>query len=424
MKKKVAYFAVFLIAFLITVYALYKTGSKKCGGKPDVAIYGPIVMADGIGRQAAEMAQIFGKKHKVKIFSRHINKTDLPSDILKMAKAKYKESAPIAIVHESLWSPGDSLDRFFPTVTSNDQIRYAYSMLESTRIIPEWVLMLNLYFDAVIVPDLFLVEVYKNSGVIIPIFHIPLGLDLENFLKMPLKTPKIKGPFVFACLASGIERKNHKTTIQAFAKAFGNDDNVCLHLNCRIAVPEVRNEIIAEIEKQKCKNIKYTEICLKKDAYLKFFSSIDCLLNLSKGEGFSIQPREAMALGIPVILTNNTGQSTICNSGLVRAVSSVIAEPRYYFGGELSVGEQFNCEVDDVAIAMKDVYLNYTKYINNAPLMRKWASAYDYKNLTPIYNSLITPQKVIFGDRNEITAEYLMTDSKVFYDKYTQLMKR
>jgi glycosyltransferase involved in cell wall biosynthesis len=138
--------------------------------------------------------------------------------------------------------------------------------------------MINLYFDAVIVPDIFLVDAYKRSGVTIPIFHIPLGLDLGAFLKAPLKVPKTKGPLIFACLGTGIERKNLKTAIQAFAKPLGNEENALLHINCRIAVPEVRDEIIAEIIKQKCTNIKFTEICLKKDAYLKFFSSVDCLL--------------------------------------------------------------------------------------------------------------------------------------------------
>ncbi len=220
----------------------------------------------------------------MKIQSRHIDKTDLPADVLSLAKTKYKQPARIAIVEESLWEPGATLDRFFSDANAGDQIRYAYSMLESTRIIPEWVMMINLYFDAVIVPDPFLVDAYKNSGVLVPVFHIPLGLDMGPFLKTPLKKPKMQGPLVFACLGSGIERKNHVVTIQAFAKALGNNENAHLYINCRTAVPAVRNEILAEIKRQGCSNIHYTEVRLKKDAYLKFFQSVDCLLSFSKGE--------------------------------------------------------------------------------------------------------------------------------------------
>jgi glycosyltransferase involved in cell wall biosynthesis len=188
-------------------------------------------------------------------------------------------------------------------------------------------------------------------------------------------------------------------------------------------VPEVRDEIIAEIIKQNCSNIKYTEVCLNNDAYLKFFRSVDCLLSLSKGEGFSIQPREAMALGIPVILTDNTAQMTICQSGLAKVVSSTIAEPRYYYGRPINDGEHFNCNVDEAAAAIRDVYLNYSQYANKGSMMRKWASAYNFKNLGAIYESLVSPKKIALGDANEISAGGIVTDSQALYNKYVNLMK-
>ncbi len=399
----------------------YKIAAVAC--RPDVLIQGPIVMADGIGRQTVELAQVLAKKYRVQIRSKHVNKTDLPSSITSMLKTKYTQPARIAIVEESLWSPGDKLDRFFPTTDGKDQIRYAYSMLESTRIIPEWVLMINLYFDAVIVPDQFLVDAYVKSGVTVPVFFIPLGIDIHEFLQAPLKQQKTKGPFVFASLGTAIDRKNHKMAIQAFAKVLGNNENACLYINCRDGVPEVKQEIIDEIIKQNCNNIKFTELRLNKDAYFKLFQSVDCLLSVSKGEGFSIQPREAMALGIPTIVTHNTGQSTICDSGLVKVVSSDIPEPCYYFGRTIQDGERFNCTVDECAAAIEDVYLNYAKYLDKGPAMREWASAYDYSNLSSQYECIASPKKVILGDVNKITDECIYTDSKSLYNKYMNLME-
>ena len=389
--------------------------------KPDVLIQGPIIMADGIGRQTVELAQVLSKKYRVQVKSKYVNKIDLPSSVYKMLKVKYKKPARIAIVEESLWSPGDTLDRFFPNTDAKDQIRYAYSMLESTRIVPEWVMMINLYFDAVIVPDPFLVDAYRKSGVSVPVFHIPLGLDMRPFLEAPMKEQKKEGPFIFASLGTAIDRKNHKMAIQAFAKAFGNNENACLYINCREGTKEVKKEIINEIVKQKCNNIKYTELRLKKDAYLKFFRSIDCLLNLSKGEGFSIQPREAMALGIPAIVTNNTGQTTICESGLVKVVPSNIPEPCFYFGRAVQDGERFNCTVEDCAAAMEDVYSNYEQYLKIGPAMREWAAAYDYKCLSSQYECIVSPPNVILGDENNITADCIYTSSKALYEKYKRL---
>jgi glycosyltransferase involved in cell wall biosynthesis len=391
--------------------------------RPDVAIVGPIVMADGIGRQTVELAMALKNNFNVQITSKHVEKTDLPPDITKILRKKFKKPARVVIVEESLWDPGTKLIKSFSEVDSCDQIRYAYTMLESTEILSEWVVIINLYFDAIIVPDPFLVDAYQSSGVTVPIFCIPLGRDLDNFLNSPLKQPKTNEPLVFACLGTGIERKNHKMAIQAFAKALGNNENAILHINCRTALPEVRNEIISEIVKQDCKNIKYTELCLKDDAYLKFFRSIDCLLSLSKGEGFSNQPREAMALGIPVIATDNTGQSTICKSGLVKSVYSQIREPRYYFDRNINVGYHFNCNLDDAVEAIQDVYSNYTQYLCKGPMMREWASYYNFKNLIPLYESLIAPKKIILGTENRVFEDCIITSSQRLYDKYIKIMK-
>jgi len=424
---------IFSMAIILSLCALAPFG-KKIGAKAlkklaverrsaDISVVGPIVMADGIGRQTVELAQVLAKKFLVQIRAEHVDKTDLPKNIRPMLKQQFAQPAKVVIVEESLWAPGAAADRFFSTVDGKDQIRFAYSMLESTRIVPEWVMMINLYFDAVIVPDPFLIDAYVKSGVHVPVFCIPLGLDMQPFLAAPLKKAKEKGPLIFACLGSAIDRKNHKMAIQAFAKVLGNNENACLHINCRNGTQETQQEIIDEIAKQKCTNIKYTEICLRKDAYLKFFRSVDCLLSLSKGEGFAIQPREAMALGVPSIVTDNTAQSTICQSGLVKVVPSTIPEPCYYFDRPINGGERFNCTVEDCAAAIEDVYLNYSKYLEKGAAMREWASAYDYSCLAEQYECLVSPQKIVLSDVNQVTADCIYTDSSELYQKYLNLMK-
>lgn len=387
----------------------------------DVAIYGPIVMADGIGRQTAELADVLRKKHTVQIVSKNISKVDLPGWLKQMLKVKFSKPAKVAIVEDVLWSPGTGLNRFFNTTVPKDQIRIAYTMLESTQIMPEYVMMINLYFDAIVVPDPFFVDVYRKSGVTTPIFCIPLGLNLNDFLKTPLKRSERNGPMVFAILGSGNDRKNHKMAIEAFAKALGNNDDALLFINCRASDPLAKLSIQEEIKKQNCSNIKFTDFRLNKDAYLKFFSSVDCLISLSKGEGFSIQPREAMALGIPVILTDNTAQSTIAQSGLVKSVAADILEPCYYYNKPISDGYYFNCHLDEAVAAIQDVYIHYDQYADKAALMRAWASAYNFENLEPLYQTLVKPANVVLGDVDEVTSDCLTTTSKALYEKYRAL---
>lgn len=410
--------------FSLSSYQETKKQAKAARVKaPDVSIIGHIVMADGIGRQTAELAASIKDTFKVQIIANHKDLTDVSDDIKKILNKRYTQMGKVIICEESLWEPGLEIDKFFPTVTKDHQIRIAYSMLESSRIPQEWVMQLNLYFDAVVVPDPFLVEVYQKSGVTIPVFEIPLGLDLSNFLSEPLKQD-LKFPMVFANLSSCIDRKNQVTLIRAFAKAFGNNENFVLKINSRGGDPKTIQEVSEEVLRSKCSNIHFSQICLKKDAYLKFFKSADCYVSLSKGEGFSIQPREAMSLGIPVIATDNTGQSTICQSGLVKAIASTILEPAYYFKMQFPSGYRYNCDVDSVAAALKDMYNNYFQYVSKAQEARNWASQYDYSNgtLKKQYQSLIYPKKVLLGSQNKITEEYLMTDSKELYEKYQKLI--
>jgi glycosyltransferase involved in cell wall biosynthesis len=155
--------------------------------------------------------------------------------------------------------------------------------------------------------------------------------------------------------------------------------------------------------------------------YATNFSNIDCYVSLSKGEGFAIQPREAMALGIPVIVTNNTAQSTLCKSGLVRSVDANIPEPADFFDGE-SAGDFFNCRLDDAKEALLDVYNNYDKYLKSAEAARKWAEQYSSTSLRALYLSLIKPKTVVFGENNVVTPDYLETNSKELYEKYQRLI--
>jgi glycosyltransferase involved in cell wall biosynthesis len=422
-KKILLSFLLFGIILSLSFFAMNRKKPLKKTQRPDVTIIGHIKMADGIGRQTVELANVLLDDFKVDIIAGLFIKEDVPDRIRRLLRGKEQcQLGKVVILEESLWCPGTKLSRVLKTVKTKDQIRIAYSMLESTRIPQEWVLQLNLYYDAVVVPDEFLVEAYRKSGVELPIFVVPLGLDIDGLLKAPIKSARNK-QMVFANLSSCLDRKNQITLIRAFAKVLGNKEDAILRINCRNGDMATREAIIEEIKNQDCSNIHFTEFTLKKDAYEKLLQSVDCYVSLSKGEGFSIQPREAMALGIPVIVTNNTGQSTICKSGLVRGVEAPFLEPCYYFERDIPTGYRFNCSEEDAAEAIYDVYQNYDHYLSHAEEARKWASFYSYSNsyLKELYKCLVSPKKVILGSENTITPEFFITDCKELYEKYVDL---
>lgn len=170
------------------------------------------------------------------------------------------------------------------------------------------------------------------------------------------------------------------------------------------------------------KNIEFTERELDKENHLNIFKNIDCYVSLSSGEGFSIQPREAMVLGIPVIVTNNTGQTTICNSHFVKAVPSMDEVPGFYPIYTNYYGVFYDCKLEDAAQALKDVYNNYDHYLQQGPAAREWVKQYTYEQLKPLYLGLLNPKRIILGHENKVTPDFLSTDSSELCEKFNQLL--
>jgi len=417
MYRKIAA-ALGLFCVILGMSLMYK--HVKQNPKLDATVMGYINMADGLGSQGPELIKALKDQFKLDFrYTRKIKHVKVPKVIEKIVKQKANTWGKVVIYEDILWGPWDGSCINKLKGCPRKSIKLAYSMYEATKIPDEWVDILNKKFDGVLVPSKFLIKVYQDSGVRVPIFVLPLGLHLEAYLREPLKSGKNK-EFVFGNLSAGSDRKNHEALVLAFAKAFGNDPSVKLVINARYSEKEVRNSLTKIISELNLNNIKFTQKSLKKTDYIKKFHEIDCYVSPSKGEGFSIQPREAMALGIPVIATNNTGQEDLCDSGLVESVKSLIKKPALNPWGDY-YGYNFDCEVDDLALAMRNVRDNYDNYITQSQAARDWASQFLFKNLKDYYATVINPKAVILSNKNKIEKGCVYTTSRNLLNKYKVL---
>lgn len=416
MNKKLIFSFSLLIALAISL-VLWRAHHKM---PPYLTIVGPVNMADGLGSQALELFERMHPWMKTDLIPTQVQSTvDVPKHIFPMFRSKKRPLGSVVFCQEPL---RESIGRC-KAPRKADQVRIAYSMCESTAVPQDWVQRLNNHFDLVAVPDPFLIDVFQKSGVKIPLFVLPLARQFSPFLEAPLKTTR-NPTFVFGYFGAGHARKNHACLIRAFHKAFKGRSDVCLAIHCRCYSAVVRERIMTEIARAEGSCIRFTEEPLSRPDYLKFFQSIDCYVSPSKGEGFSIQPREAMALGIPTIVADNSAQHTICESGLVRVVPSPLLEPaRYEWCPEVSegFGDFASCTEEDLTAALLEVEQNYSKHLAKSVDMRKWASQYDYPSLEPLYLSLIQPKKILLGDKNTITKDAVITSSIELYGKYRRL---
>jgi glycosyltransferase involved in cell wall biosynthesis len=415
-KKLILLLAV--LALLPACFTYYKKRYYRC----DVAVMGPIQFADGIGRQSIGLIDMLKNSCTIQ-YCKHgaCDYKDVSPSIRKITSCKYRKAAKVLVFESPIL--GYEIEKF-PSLPEAD-IRIAYSMFESTKIPMSWVVILNALFDAVAVPDPFLVSVYKNSGVTIPIFTVPLGMYLDPFLQAAsLHTKPKKEPFVFGNLGSFCSRKSQLTLIQAFAKEFGNNPSVLLLLNGRAADPEYAELLQNTACSLGLKNVSLTSIALRQKDYIRMLKSIHCYVSASSGEGFSLQPREALAMGLPSIVTDNTGQKTICHSHYVKAVPSLIPMKAKYSGWSDFLGEQFGASVDDLALALRDVYEHYDFYAQKAIEARGWVTQYAQESLFSYYKTLVHPEKVVLSDKDEVKEGILYTTSTELKERYEEIQKK
>lgn len=418
------------IGFSLVVLALLFIGYRTFIRNTDVTIYGVLNQADSIGRQPIDLINMLDDEVDINFIGSVISKSELSPKVKSVLRNfNYKIGHVFVFDYVlNVWGgEGYKFDKPIYKYLSkinglnrDEQIWIAYSMFESDSLSPHWVYELNKNYDAVVVPDSNLIPIYQNSGVTIPLFVVPLAVNYGEALTQEIKT-QAHPVFTFADFGAMIDRKNTIKVLEAFKLAFGDRKDVKLILSSRGSEDLHRQKIVEFITENQMDNIDYS--ITKKDTktYNDLFNQVDCYVSLSKGEGYSVQPREAMARGIPVIATDAIAQKTIADSGLVKGIHADIRKPAFYYDGEAMVGHNFDVDVNLAAQAMLDVYNNYSKYLANAQAAREWAKQYTYENIKPLFINMVKPKKIILGDHNEITKDYLMTNSKKLYKKYCSL---
>jgi len=182
--------------------------------------------------------------------------------------------------------------------------RFIYTTFESTKPPAQWTDYIN-QFDKLFVSCRMCKEAFQEAGVEVPISIVPLGIKEKNW---PYLNRSTTGPFRFLMFANAKmddSRKNYLAGYKAFKKAFGNNKNVELIL--KVSGGEIPREIAAQ------PNVKIFSGRYAHDELLDIFRLGDALISPSKGEGYGLVQREAMATGMPVVSVNWGGVESIMN---------------------------------------------------------------------------------------------------------------
>lgn len=185
---------------------------------------------------------------------------------------------------------------------------FGYTPWETTKVPASWVERMN-EMEGIFTTCKQNKQAFIDSGVKVPIYIYYHGINSKDYSFMERPEDPV---WVFGTLGRLSMRKGTDLVVQAFKEEFKTEKDVALILKSSDAI--VPFEGISNM-KSKARDERITIIgeVLSHEKKLELYKMMDCFVFPSRGEGFGLPPMEAMATGLPVIMTNWAGLSEYGN---------------------------------------------------------------------------------------------------------------
>jgi glycosyltransferase involved in cell wall biosynthesis len=184
----------------------------------------------------------------------------------------------------------------------SNQYRIGYTPWESTEIPLAWVAMMK-ERDEIWTTSKFCQDIFANYD--IPSVVVPHGIDPEIY-KIYDRT--LTNRFIFLHIGSPTERKGSQMVVDAFVELFSNRDDVGLML--KSTGPTNARWIERDYYHGNANHhprINVIEHDLTLEDMTTLYNNSHCCVYPSNGEGFGLIPYQAIATGLPTIVTDLTG---------------------------------------------------------------------------------------------------------------------
>jgi hypothetical protein len=210
---------------------------------------------------------------------------------------------------------------------------HCFTMWEAT-VLPEGMREEIHLFDTILVPSRQNQELFARYHDNVQ--YCPLAVDTDKWFYTAREEPKTV--FNFMVAGSGA-RKGPDVAFHAFAKAFPDWDRFAPWLSTISGYIDDDDEIA-------------------------LYDSVHCMVAPSRGEGFGLQPMQAMAQGTPTILTDAHGHAAFAHLGW--PVAAKLEQAGLFMMGD--AGDWWEPDVNDVADAMREIYEGYDVALERAYL--------------------------------------------------------
>jgi glycosyltransferase involved in cell wall biosynthesis len=224
-----------------------------------------------------------------------------------------------------LWQKGNMLSQRPDVVIRNlypprvndarGKTNFLYFFWEDSLVPSEWIVDFNRSLTGILAPSRHVERVLRDSGVTIPIHFLHPGVEETYFDAARPGRRDEKKSFLFLHVSSGFPRKGVDRLLAAYFNEFSKQDDVSLIIK---TFPNIHNDVDQQISnwRQRCPAAPeciHIHADIDQREIKEFYRKADCLVYPSRGEGFGLPIAEAMASGIPVVVTGYGGHMDFCN---------------------------------------------------------------------------------------------------------------
>lgn len=240
-----------------------------------------------------------------------------------------------------------------------------YTTFESDELIPSWVETINRHYQYCVVPHQHVKEMFKHSGVNVPIEVIHLGFT--RYKRLDREVPP-EGLFRVGFLGVPTVRKNLFKLFQACVNLSSEIPGLRLVVHVARSYSDMLKPETRLVKL--CPFVEWTQGPLSEDEVARWYSRLSCYVFPSSTEGWSFTPRESLYLGIPTVLTDIPVHKELIESGYCKVIP-VNGKEEASFDETIS-GEWDRVSVEDIENAIRELYLNYGSYYIKALQGSQW----------------------------------------------------
>jgi glycosyltransferase involved in cell wall biosynthesis len=250
------------------------------------------------------------------------------------------------------------------------KVKILYSMFESDCLPASWQPYLKLA-DGVIVPSRWCAQTFSEAGV----NPVVIPLSYNNKLFQPVRR-KPKEVFTFLHYEAFDTRKGWDDLVEAWFRSLHTQE-----FGAKLILKTIKkyNEIPEEINQ--FSNVEVICGQLPHHAIFDLLAEVDCFVYVSRGEGFSLPPLEAMATGLPVIISAGHSHLDYYDEDYMYGVSmDKRIKANHPFIDEYC-GYQERVNYDKLAGILNHVYFNQTEARKKGRKAAKYVTRYSYAQL-------------------------------------------